>query len=240
MSQYCFTLKNINTYAIEDKYNISTRNLSLTKISQLASTPVTQNYRFVDETMQTHSCIITMSQLLNKQLPLSTKIHCFWCRHSFDNPPVGCPIEYVANVLYKHYYSELSKDTYSIKGEITSQMQKCMEIENNNIDDKHFYLTDGIFCSFNCCLAFIKNNQSLIYSESENLLRQYFYTFFDKNIIFEQAPSWRLLTTYGGHLSITQFRKNFNIICYKNLKELVKLIPGTKVLGFLFEKKIKF
>ena len=247
MPKYFFTLKNIDTFAIEDKYNICTRNFSLTKISQLSSTPITQNYIFVDETMQTQSCIITMSKLLNKKLPLSTKIHCFWCRYPFCNPPIGCPIEYVSHILYKHYYSELSKDTYSIKGSITPKMQELIQnlIKDKNdnlnkIDNKNFYLTDGIFCSFNCCLAFIKNNSSLIYTESENLLCQYFHNFFNKKIIIEPAPSWRLLINYGGHLSIEQYRKNFNIICYKNLQEIVKVIPGTKVLGFLFEKKIKF
>lgn len=239
MPKYSFTLKNINTFEIEDKYNISTHNCSLTKISELSSTPITQNYNFVDETMQTQSCVISLSKLLGKKLPICTDINCFWCRHKFDNPPVGCPINYVSSILYKKYYSELTKDTYSIKGPITPEMQKLIK-NCNQIDDKNFYLTDGIFCSFNCCLAFIENESCSLYENSKNLLYQYFYTFFDENIVIEPAPSWRLLKNYGGHLSIKQYRKNFNTIVYNNLNEVVKIIPETRVLGFLFEKKIKF
>ena len=28
--------------------------------------------------------------------PLSTSVHCYWCSHRFDTPPVGLPIKYVA------------------------------------------------------------------------------------------------------------------------------------------------
>ena len=239
MTKFSFTLKDINIYEIENKYNISTLSFSITKISELASTPITQNYTFVDETMRSHSCAISMSKLLNRKLPLSTNIYCFWCRHSFVNPPLGCPIEYLPSILYKKYYSELSKDIYSIKGPITTKMKeicKCCD----QIDKKDYYITDGIFCSFNCCLAFINDNNDPLYANSENLLCQYFYLFFDKTITINPAPSWRLLETYGGHLSITQFRENFNTINYINLHETIKSLPASKSLGFLFEKKIKF
>jgi len=239
MTKFSFTLKNINIYEVEKKYNISTLSFSTTKISELASTPVTTNYTFVDETMRSYSYVISMSKLLNKELPLSTNIHCFWCRHPFTNPPIGCPIKYIPSILYKTYYSELSKDIYSIKGSVTPNMQKSCK-NCDQIDKKDYYITDGIFCSFNCCLAFINNTNDKLYHDSLNLLLQYFYCFFDKSIIIEPAMSWRLLENCGGHLSITQFRENFNTINYINLHETIESIPTFKTLGFLFEKKIKF
>ena len=109
MTKFSFTLKNINIYKIEQKYSLSTLTYTTTKISELASTPITQNYTFLDETMHSHSCIISLSKLLNKELPTKTNIHCFWCKHAFKNPPIGCPIEYISssdtflNILFGNY-----------------------------------------------------------------------------------------------------------------------------------------
>jgi len=240
MTKFTFTLKDVNIYDIENKYGISTLAFSTTKISNLASTPITtQNHTFVDETMQTHSCVISMSNLLNTELPYSTNISCFWCRHPFANPPIGCPVEYIPSIFFKKYYSEQSKDSYSIKGSITPQIQQMLR-NSDQIDEKNYYITDGIFCSFNCCLAFIRDVDNYLYSQSENLLLQYFHTFFNQNILVNPAPSWRLLNTYGGHLSIEKFRSDFNTVTFHELNETVKHIPRSKSLGFLFEKKIKF
>ena len=237
MSKYSFTLKNINTFEIEKKYNMLIGSFS-TKISELASTREIQNFRFVDETMRSHSFIITFNNLLNKELPTSTNIHCFWCRHSFNTPPIGCPIAYISSILYKNYYSELNKDMYSIKGPITEKLQEFLT-NSKQIEEKDFYITDGMFCSFDCCLSFINDNNDPLYNNSENLLRQYFYTFFNKDIDIKQAPSWRLLDKFGGHLTIDQFREKITTNNYINLKEIIKVPPASKFLGFLFEKKIK-
>ena len=43
----------------------------------------------------------------------------------------------------------------------------------DQIDKKDYYITDGIFCSFNCCLAFINNTNDKLYHDSLNLLLQY-------------------------------------------------------------------
>ena len=82
--------------------------------------------------------------------------------------------------------------------------------------EKDFFETDGIFCSFNCCLSFIKSNEyNSVYNLSENLLHLMYYKFFNKNDKLTEAPSWRLLRQYGGNLSIEDFRKNFNNVNYK-------------------------
>ena len=108
-------------------------------------------------------------------------------------------------------------------------------VENN------YYLTDGIFCSFNCCLAFIKSNwYNNLYSESEVLLNQIYYSLFDKNMKIMKAPSWRLLQVYGGSQTITEFRQDFNKVKYKSMDEYISEFPTCKSIGFLYEKKIKF
>ena len=41
-------------------------------------------YCFLDESKQTHSCIVTMNDLLTStMLPSSTNVSCFWCKHCF-------------------------------------------------------------------------------------------------------------------------------------------------------------
>ena len=67
-----------------------------------------------------HKCIIHLYDLIGKPLPLNTDIYCFWCKHSFNSIPIGCPLSY------------------------------------DNTND--IYITDGLFCSFNCTLAYINDN----------------------------------------------------------------------------------
>ena len=245
MPKYSFTLQNISPHQIDKKYNISTLNF-ITKITDLESTPKVQSYTFIDETMKSHTCTITMLDYLNKPLPITTPIHCFWCRHSFKNMPLGCPLEYIPSVLLKNYYSELHKDNYTIKGHITPRIITLIsQLETSNdkftIEKKDYYLTDGIFCSFNCCLAFIQENKDKkLYDNSQHLLFKLFNSFFENNFEINTAPSWRLLTKYGGSLSIEKYRNSFNKIIYNNLNEFIQKLTVCKPVGFLFEKKIKF
>jgi hypothetical protein len=241
MPKYSFTLQNIIPYQIDKKYSILN---FTTKIVELDSTPKPKTYTFIDETMKSHNCVVSMLDYLNKPLPTTTSINCFWCRHSFPNIPIGCPIEYISSVLCKHYYSELHKDNYSIKGNVTNRIASFIsQLQENSqfiIDKKDYYLTDGIFCSFNCCLAFINENKSnQLYKKSEYLLYKLFNKLFN-NLEINPASSWRLLKNYGGFLSIEEYRNNFNKIIHIDLKDFIQELPVCKPIGFLFEKKIKF
>ena len=141
-----------------------------------------------------------MSDLLDKSLPEKTDIRCFWCRHSFDTIPIGCPIDY----------------------------------KNNT------YITDGIFCSFNCCLSFINDHQTLnIYEKSHKLLLNMFKTCFDSTKV-EPAPSWRILKSFGGHLTIDEFRDKFYKTEYISNENYINNLPKTLPIGWLFEERIKF
>lgn len=38
---------------------------------------------------------VTMFDCVNKtELPMTTNIPCWWCRYTFDTPPIGCPLEF--------------------------------------------------------------------------------------------------------------------------------------------------
>jgi hypothetical protein len=170
------------------------------------------------------------------------RYHCFWCKNPFDTRPIGCPVNYVSNQVIKKYHSYISKDIYTIKENISSNRTININ-ENENISLKigKYYETDGVFCSFNCCKSYINDNKhTRLYDKSDMLLTKLYNEIMDtKNVIISQAPHWRTLEQYGGHLNIIQFRDSFNNIdyeCHGNTKTIPNFLP----LGTLFEEKIKF
>ena len=79
---------------------------------------------------------------------------------------------------------------------------------------KNYYETDGIFCSFNCCMSYIEDNtHNALYDQSKHLLHQLFFRYFKKVVPIKPAPDWRLLKEIMGERS-----------AFKNLeKPLIKL-----------------
>ena len=95
-----------------------------------------------------------------------------------------------------------------------------------NIKEKYFDC-DGIYCSFNCMLAFLhETNTNYLYKDSYS----YIYTLYKmlngksppKNKII-QAPSWRMLKNYGGTLTIEEYRKTFDIVEFDNNPRQINL-----------------
>jgi hypothetical protein len=262
--KYIFTLENIDM-KIDQKYslmnisNITTStepiNNNITKISELKDlNPENVIVSFLDETKRLHQCKVSMIDFSSGKDVLLMKYHCYWCRHSFDTDPIGCPINYISNKAVKKYYSEVSKDNYIIKENITKYKRNFLNIKNNsqqifipnnnslstiNIDKNEYYETDGVFCSFNCCKAFINDNKHhYVYQHSNLLLLKLYYDIVknDNSVInINPAPHWRLLTEYGGYLSINQFRENFNKAIYE-----YQGICKFKAVGSLYEEKINF
>ncbi len=102
--------------------------------------------------------------------PKTTSIHCWWCRHQFDETPCCVPKEKTKEGMYNVY---------------------------------------GCFCSFNCTLAFIYDENNNIWSKI-NLLKELCLIIKNEELNIEQAaPSWKMLTTYGGIVSIDNFRLGF-------------------------------
>jgi hypothetical protein len=168
----------------------------------------------------------------NNKLPSSTSIKCFWCKYNFESIPVGCPIKYVNPLIEKSYISQITKDKYYMRENIVkSKLKNLINIENidQNFEITSFpydhYLTDGVFCSFNCCLSFIKDNShDILYKESYSLLHSMYFDLVGKHMAkIIQSPHWRLLKDFGGNLSIEEYRKNLNIVDYKfmfNLRDM--------------------
>jgi hypothetical protein len=249
-SKYSFTLKDLNIGNIHNKYAIVVENIDLstfdnpnstTKLTDLhKNTP--EVVSFLDDSKQLRSCNVSMIDFTSKKKVNLLRYNCFWCRNPFDCKPIGCPLKYVSNQVFRKYHSHISKDTYKIKENVTTN--RMMLLDNDKFIPMHtgeYYETDGIFCSFNCCQSFINDNKHIrLYDSSHMLLvKMYNEILNTKNAIITPAPHWRTLEYYGGTINIIQFRENFNKVEYEyhgNIKHIPNFLP----LGMLYEAKIKF
>lgn len=161
---------------------------------------------------------------------------CFWCRHRFSTLPIGCPLRYLPTQVVRTILSK-SEDssTYSIKENVSESL--CSSIHEDTVR-KAYFETDGIFCSFNCCLAFINDNaHKSRYRQSKTLLSNMYAAAVGTCVAqIQPAPSWRLLSEYGGHMSIDEFRQTFNKVQYSESFE-VKNVPRRVSVAVAFEKR---
>lgn len=261
--KYTFTLININTEKIDQKYGITIiSNIfssekppeNTTKITELNESNSNQNLiSFLDETKRIYHCTVSMIDFNSGKDTDFMKYSCFWCRHPYESRPIGCPIRFVSTKATKKYYSEVSKDNYTIKENITHLKKKLLDTKQSfvfiplnsvstiNIDKKEFFECYGSFCSFNCCKAFIKDNKhNSLFEHSEFLLSKLYFDMFGiKNVIINPAPHWTLLAEYGGTLTINHFRENFNKTKY-DCHGILRNQDIFKPIGLLFEEKINF
>ena len=239
-----FILKGINPKEIIKKYNLFNEPLESlicepkqkkTLISEVLERDPEISFSFYDEKRKPEKYIIHMYNLLSlNKLPSTTNIHCFWDRHEFTTCPLGCPIKFVNSIIEKTYQS-ISKEEYNIRENITNEKIDTLNKDLLTIYDKNYYLVDGIFCSFNCILAFInENKRDPLYKESLSLLSSLYVDLTgDTMKILKPANDWRLLKQYGGNMSIEEFREfkentyAFNITntsCIKPMSKVFKIL----------------
>jgi hypothetical protein len=245
-TEYLFVLSGINTEKIDLKYNLSNTEkvipLNTTRIIDLEP-EVPEIISFLDETKKIHKCQVSMIDFNSGKNISKLQYNCYWCRNPFTTAPIGCPIKYISSQAVKQYFSEISRDKYIIKENINLDRKNIIDGDKRiDIEEKEYYETDGVFCSFNCCCAYIKDNKhNLLYAHSEVLLTEIYNQIFGNDIKkIEQAPHWRLIDKYGGHLTIEDFRESFNKVEYEShgisrtfKKNLFKSI------GMLYEEHIK-
>ena len=280
--KYIFTLHNINTEKIEQKYGITIvsnianvdeappeNSTKLTELSELNNEHV-DVISFLDETKRLYQCHISMIDFKSGEDIKNLKYCCYWCRHKFESASIGCPIKYISKKAVKNYYSEVSKDFYTIKENITRNRSQMLHTNKSkfvfsphlavektdetataiappsttcsiSINNKDYYSTDGIFCSFNCCKAFIKENKhNKLYENADILLTKLYEDMYNvKNIVINPSPNWRLLIEYGGYLTIQQFRDNFNKTTYES-HGVIRNTDIFKPIATLYEEKLNF
>lgn len=157
-----------------------------------------QNVVIVDEIKNVHNCTVSTCER-HRHLPY--KFACFWCHIIYEKIPIHCPIRHHPKQVMKVFKgkttsSGIAASTYTIKGNVDDS--QC----DFQICGESYYEVDGSFCSFSCCLAFIRNNNyNPLYSHSEMLL---FNMVECKNIV--EAPHWRLRDVYGGQYNEDEFK----------------------------------
>lgn len=250
--KYIFTLAGVDTYKVNKKYGISlmsnmeerhgvppTNTTKLTELNVEKGTP--ELVSFLDEAKKAHLCQVSMIDFNTGMSTNMLRYHCFWCRNPFETQGIGCPIRYVSSQVTKKYHSEISKDAYTIKEYITQEREKDIDDDRITVSKGGYYETDGIFCSFNCCQAYILSHKHVrMYDQSLLLLmKMYNKMMGTKAVVIIPAPHWRLLDMYGGSMNIVKFRGGFNKVEYEP-HGTTKFIPKFASIGILFEENLKF
>jgi hypothetical protein len=209
---------------------------------------VPQTVSFLDESKLVHTCLVTLSgEVLN-----AGSVCCFWCSHAFDTVPLGLPIDYVPHKVMKMYLSEITKDKYvlyeNMGGEaVPKRVQTSLRLANENYKmsmmRRDYYVVDGVFCSFNCALAFYEDHRhNPMYRSSRILLHRLWRDCFGpgetSSTTISPAPSWRLLRKFGGPLSIEKFRDSFFRVEYKDMEQYMLLNDRQQRIGFMYEEHV--
>ena len=197
---HTFKLTGVNPNEIDKQYfkinNLAEQYIpdQSTKISELNHFQGNQNITVIDELKNTHNAKV--STIGNH----SNILYCFWDRHPMNTEKyIYCPIEKIQTPQVKTYNSHINGKPYKIQDSINLKVEYDIQ-----------YYVDGVFCSIECCLAFITENSSNpLYQYSEHYLRDIF-SFDDQKC----APHWRLLENYGGNMTIEEFRKSFTNTIY--------------------------
>lgn len=151
---------------------------------------------------------VTMIDYINYGcLPERTDVWCGHCNHPFTTSPIGIPIKY-----------------------IRKKPDREQPEDDKIVGTNDYFLTHGIFCSFPCCLAFLKDyGHKSLYKNSKSLLYSLYYKLYRSELTVKPAPSWECLKVHGGDLSIEDFRKSFctcNYIITENIKRPYMVAVG--------------
>lgn len=217
---YTFTLKNIDIPALllkngyvpqkqelevfDDEHHILEEgdDKHVTNISDLMHEKSTKYITIIDPAKNSIKMWITMIDFVREGfLPISTNLPCWWCRGNFDTSPIGCPIRYCSD---------------NTPAKIKKRVIEKLELANLPTDTSDFFETEGIFCSFPCCKAYIISQKgSPIYKESHTLLTLMYYKLYGKYVRIRSAAPFYIIDTWGGHLTLKEFRDSHCQLTYK-------------------------
>jgi hypothetical protein len=141
--------------------------------------------------------------------------HCFWCRNVFTTSPIGCPIRYQPRQWLRKCKSEVTHETYTLQQSVPEHVS-VEGYDGVDVPQRKVFLTEGVFCSFNCCLAYIQDHRGQIrYRHSAVYLHRMHRHVFGSDVPpIQPAPSWTLLKEYGGTMTIQEFRNTLGTYTY--------------------------
>lgn len=191
--QYTFILSGLKYKdLIKEYYDPSPHNVvSNSSVTTLLPTPQTGVFADIKNKVKTYMTMVDVHQ--QKCLPLTTNKPCWWCGYEFDTLPLGIPL---------HYHSHVDK--------CNTEIQKFLTIRNFQSTTNDFFETDGLFCSFPCCKAYlVANGFKGKYKNSFSLLTLLHIKLYGEINIIPSAPPRELLEKWGGPLTIEEYRSKF-------------------------------
>jgi hypothetical protein len=246
------------------KINFSSKNTTFTlkinaaeiegalQTGDVVATSKDRSLSFMSTNRQPTTWITTMRNITNNQplhLLKTAKTRCFHDHHPFDSYPIGCPISYVPSKARKCYFSEIDKRDIMEIRDISVSEEKLYESLGWNVKHNDYYHVYGFFCRFNCVLSFIQENcTNSLYENSEMLT----YAMYDRmcsplsarnageNSSIPLAGDPCLLDVYEGHLTIDEYRENFNHVEYRPTGSLYMGYPLQHPVGKLYQQISNF
>lgn len=127
--------------------------------------------------------------------------YCFWDKHPFDGKGVMCPIFYKPRQIVRQ------------KGEyyINQNICRSQVVEENVLTLKEEIFYDEMFCSAECCFAWIEDNSMNHKYKNSKYIMQNEMMKTNPDFTVKAANHWRTLNAFGGFFSIEDFRKHQNI-----------------------------
>ena len=213
------TLKNINLYELTNQYNL--KNEIVEKEPPLKQS----NFSIVDE-----QAVKKVSKFKEKTLLQNKKNVSDISNLTSNLEKLGISNKELLT-LETFYKDDVVKDIKMIKYGTNEYITKdckghCWWCRNSIPTEWHplgipvkkdkdsTYTCEGIFCSFNCIMAYIHTNpEGMRYKDSPMLIGQMYRQIFNRDIRLDKiidAPSWKHLREYGGKMTIEEFRSTFN------------------------------
>jgi len=239
-------LTGVNPDLVENMYH-----LERSEKKSLIPKKVDSSVSYLDSTRRNRKCTITMKNYLSGDvIPLKYSGNCFNCHHTFPGQPISCPIEYVPSTMTKIFFSTIIGVEQKIKRELTAIESRnyvskgILPIDKDNgssnikVDLNDYYNSDGFFCSLECCFNFIKENKkNPLYKNSEVLLYDLAEDYFgDRPNYINRAPNFRLLSKYGGNLSIEEYRRGFHTVEIRDRGDNISKVPVLYPIGKMYDE----
>jgi len=135
--------------------------------------------------------------------PRSTK-PCWWCRNKFTGFSLGLPISYENDTR-----DEKMKEMY------LDYLKQYNLVLTEGTD---YFNTEGLFCCIACMKAYCFERITLTklakYKKALNLITLLQIKVYGDIQDIKPADSWKMLTEYGGHKSISEFRNDVHLLEY--------------------------
>ena len=150
---------------------------------------------------------IMMDRTTDNVLSLFTNKPCRNCHKPYETHPLGCPISY-----FSHDPSPENPKRIKI--------ESFLKENNFSTDGTDYFGTEQMFCSFPCMKSYImsflsKNPQSYRYTNALSymyLLYKKIFDIKDNEITIPCANPIEVLTCYGGHMNIEEYRDCMGVL----------------------------